>query len=142
MSTYKGKPVIVKVSPSQIADKFADLTVLQESIDKLPESERARLGQTRFEKDAIVIVNPQVGEMKFNIVERSESQIKMQADGMLPMAMLIQMSPKEDGAATEIVTSIDINLPAMLKPFVGPQIQKAADQFGVMMGNIASGNGI
>ena len=44
--------------------------------------------------------------------------------------------------STEVSTSIDIQLPAMLKPFLGPQIQKAADQFGVMMGKIASGQGI
>ena len=142
MSTYKGKPVRVDAPAADIAEKFADLTHLQASVDALPEAERQRIGQTRFEKDAIIIVNPQIGEMRFNVTERNDRQVKMQAQGMLPMAMLIDLPPVDDGAATEVVTAIDINLPAMLKPFVGPQLQKAADQFGVMMGRIATGRGV
>lgn len=141
MSTYKGKPVVVAATPESISEKFADLTVLQSNIDALPHAEREMLGQARFEKDAIVIVNPQVGEMRFNVVERDNSHIKMAAEGMLPMSMLVSLSPVGD-SSTEVSTSIDIQLPAMLKPFLGPQIQKAADQFGVMMGKIASGQGI
>ncbi len=80
--------------------------------------------------------------MQFKVVERNDKQIKMSADGMLPMSMLINMTPIENGERTEVSTSIDINLPTMLKPFVGPHLQKAADQFGVMMGKIAGGEGI
>lgn len=141
MSLYKGKAVTVNVPAVTIADKFGDLTALQSTVDQLPEAERAKIGQARFEKDAIVIVNPQVGEMKFKVVERNDRQIKMAAEGILPMSMIVEMKPLGDDL-TELTTSIDINIPVMLKPFVGPQIQKAADQFGVMMAKIAGGNGV
>ena len=32
---------------------------------------------------------------------------------------------------------VDIDIPAMLRPLIGPQMQKVADQFGSAMGNIA-----
>jgi hypothetical protein len=38
---------------------------------------------------------------------------------------------------TEVTTVIDVELPAMLRPFVGPKMQQAADQFGVLMSRLA-----
>jgi hypothetical protein len=43
---------------------------------------------------------------------------------------------------TEVTTDIDINIPAMLRPFIAPHMQRAADQFGELMGKVAAGNGI
>lgn len=142
MSSYKGKPVVVPVTAETISEKFADLTVLQQSVDTLPEAEREKIGQARFEKDAIIITNPQVGEMRFNVVERDNSHIKMESSALLPMSMVVSLKPTDNDNSTEVSTTIDIELPAMLKPFLGPQLQKAADQFGVMMGKIAAGTGI
>jgi hypothetical protein len=44
--------------------------------------------------------------------------------------------------STEVTTDIDINIPAMLRPFIAPHMQRAADQFGTLMAKVAAGNGI
>lgn len=137
MSTYTGKAVTIDVTPEVIAEKFGDLTALRHSVDALPAEQRAKLGDTHFEKDAIIIKNPQAGEIKFKVVERSPQLIKMVAGGLLPMQMLISLA--EDGpSSTKVCTTIDIDLPVMLKPFVGPYMQKAADHFGTLLANIAA----
>lgn len=135
MSTYKGKPVTVEATSQAIADKFADLTVLQNTVENLPEEQRKQLGNTRFEKDAIIINTPQAGEMRFQVVERSNQAVKMQAGGMLPMELNIALE-EVDATHTQVTTTINVELPMMLRPFVGPYMQKAADHFGALMAGI------
>lgn len=36
----------------------------------------------------------------------------------------------EDEASTRLTPRVDIDIPAMLKPFLGNKIQQAADKFG------------
>ena len=42
----------------------------------------------------------------------------------------------EAGTGTDVTPTIDVEVPAMLKPFVGPKMQQAADQFGAMLTNL------
>lgn len=125
-----------------IAEKFADLSVLQSRLDSLPEEQRGKLGAATFEKDAIIITNPQVGQVRFEVVERTPQAIVMQAQGLLPMQMRVDMQPDTNPDSTIVTTAIDIDLPLMLRPFVGPHMQKAADQFGSLIEQIATGNGL
>jgi len=141
MSEYKGKPVVVPLAAEVLAEKFADLSVMQTGIDQLPEEQRAKLGDTRFEKDAIVIKNPQVGEMRFAVVERTPSQIRMASDGVVAMEMKVKMTPQGE-SATELVTSIDVDLPFFIRPMVGPYLQQAADKMSEMIGKTAAGDGL
>ena len=39
--------------------------------------------------------------------------------------------------ATDVTTVIDVEIPAMLRPFVGPKLQQAADKFGEMISNLS-----
>lgn len=137
MTSYNGKPVTVNVPVQTIVDRFGDLTSLQNSIDKLPEEQRSRLGDTRFEKDAIVIKNPQAGEIRFQVTERTSEMIKMVSGGIMPMEMLISLQAIDERHTT-VTTTINIEIPLMLRPLVGPYLQKAADQFGTLMANITA----
>lgn len=130
MAQYKGKTVSVDAPATAIAQKFEDLTVLQSYVDKLPEDQRTKLGDVRFEHDAIVIKHPTVGEMAFRVVERSDRKISFKADGLLPFVMNIELDPIDGGTRTNVTTELDVEIPAMLRPLIGGKLQQVADVFG------------
>lgn len=141
MANYKGKPVTVNSSAQAIADRFSDLSALNSYVDKLPEAERQKIGDVEFEKDAISIKNPQIGSLRFAVTECSPKVIKLACASPIAMSLRVDLSPIDDNR-TEVATDIDINIPAMLRPFIAPQMQRAADQFGTLMAKVAAGNGI
>jgi hypothetical protein len=141
MAKYTGKTVKVASSAQEISEKFADLTVLSSVVDKLPESEREKIGKVTFETDAIIIANPQVGNLAFRVKERSANRVVMGASSPMAMELTVDLLPI-DATSTNVATTVDIDIPMMLKPMIGPMLQKAADQFGDLMGKIAGGNGI
>ena len=38
---------------------------------------------------------------------------------------------------SEVTSQIDVEIPAMLRPLVGPQLQKAADKFGELIAGLS-----
>lgn len=124
MSKYTAPTFRVDKPATEIADKFADLTALQPMLDKVPESEREKLGGVSFEPDSITIATQQVGNVKFRVVERNASSVKMVSEGSpLPIHMNIDMQPAD--AATDVTCGIEVDLPAMLRPMVAPHLNKA-----------------
>jgi hypothetical protein len=141
MANYKGKAVTVNSSAEAIANRFSDLSTLNEFVDQLPEAERQKIGDVAFEKDAISIKNPQIGSLRFAVTECSPSLIKLSCATPVAMALQVNLTPLTSDS-TEVTTDIDINIPAMLRPFIAPHMQRAADQFGTLMAKVAAGNGI
>lgn len=133
MSKYSGKPFTVAKPAAEIADKFADLTSLQAMIDKLPAEERDKLGDVELSKDSIAVNTKQVGQIKFRVVGRSPEKIEMVAEGTpVPASMgldLKALSPSE----TEAVCSIDLQIPAMLRPMVAPHLNKAVEMLSEVL---------
>ncbi len=141
MSQYKSKPTVVALAPEAIAAKFEDLSGLGEYVNHIPEAERAQIGDLAFERDAIVIKNPQIGEMKFTVTERSPQRIVFNANGMLPLALIVDLTGIDNNTRTEATTTVDVEIPAIVRPFIGGKIQQVADTFGDMMAKLAGGNG-
>lgn len=141
MSQYKSKPTIVALPPRDIAARFEDLSGLAQHVDKIPAEERAKIGDLSFERDAIVIRNPQIGEMRFNVVERSDNRVVFQANGMLPLQLIVDLKGIDDDTRSEVVTTVDVEIPAIARPFVGGKIQQVADAFGDMMAKLANNDG-
>lgn len=54
----------------------------------------------------------------------------------VPIILSVNLNEK-DTETTEVVTSIDVEMPAMLRPMVGPKLQEAANKFGDMIKNLA-----
>ena len=75
MATYKSKPVTVQQSAVAISDKFADLSTLEGALGDLPESERAKIGEVKFTADSLSIKTAQVGELKFQVTERTPERV-------------------------------------------------------------------
>lgn len=128
------------MAPEAISEKFADLSLFGEKIDSLPAEHRDKIGDIRFEKDAIVVKNPAVGELAFKVVERSPEKVVFRADGMLPLGLIIDLKGLDNNTATEVRTSLDVELPMMLRPLIGGKLQQVADGFGDFIAKLAQNN--
>lgn len=136
MAQYKSNPVTVARSADYISDKFADLSAFGAALDSMSPADRERIGDVKFEKDSITIDTKQVGTISFKVTERTPSRVVMNAVGSpVPLDLCVDLTAL--GAdATEIVTSIDVEIPAMLRPLIGGAMQKAVDQFGDLMAKL------
>lgn len=126
------------MSVETLFGKFDDLTALQGLLDKLPDDQRAKVGDVVFEKDSLAIKTPQVGEIKFVVKERiAPSKVVFgTASSPVPLTLTANFAPVGPDAST-VSAEADVEIPAMLKPFVGPQMQKATDQFGQLISQLA-----
>lgn len=141
MAKFTSAPATVPMPVEVLFEKFNDLTVMQEMLDKLPEEQRAKVGDVVFDKDSLSIKTPQVGEIKFVVKERvAYSKVVFgTASSPVPLTLTAHFAPTDDGCST-VSAEADVEIPAMLKPFVGPQMQKATDQFGQLISQIAKAN--
>lgn len=130
MATYKSKTFTIEKPADEIASKFADLRALSSVVESIPEEERQKIGDITFDADAIHLNANMLGQVSFNVVERTPHMIKMQAVGTpVPLTMDIKLDAK--GAdATEAQCALDVDIPMMLRPMVAPQLQKAVDMLG------------
>ena len=139
MAKYTGKEVDVNAPASQIAEKFEDLSLFGTYLEQIPPEERSKAGDISFERDAIVINNPTVGKMTFNVVERSPEKVVFGADGMLPLTVVVNFKPVGENE-TKVNTVLEIELPAMLRPLIGGKLQQVADMFGELIGKLVNGS--
>ena len=140
MAKYESKPVAVNQPIEALFDRFSDISLFQQRINEIPEEQRAKMGDVTFEADAICINTPQVGQLKFQVTERTApGHIVFSAVGSpIPLSMSIDITSLSE-TSSEVVTAIEVEIPAMLRPLIGGKMQEAADKFGEM---IAQLNGI
>lgn len=137
MSKFTSKPAIVDLSTAALDGKFADFSAMQAKLDELPEEKRRSIGDVSFTPDSIVIITPQVGTITLRAVERRPGMVRLQAEGApVPMGINISYTAAGDDKS-EVVGEMDVDLPMMLRPLVGPTLQKAVDQFGSIFASLA-----
>jgi hypothetical protein len=138
MATYKSKPARINRSANDLYSRFSDMTRLQSALDQLPEEQRKQVGDVVFTADSLKIVTPQVGEIAFVIKERIEpSKIVFgTASSPVPLTMEVDFNAVSE-TETDVVTRIDVEIPAIVRPMVGPQLQKAADKFGELISGLS-----
>lgn len=133
MATFSSKPSVIDRPASEVAEKFSDLTRMQAVLDRMPEDERAKVGDVKLTTDSIIIETAQVGQITLKVTERSEKRVVLEAIGSpVPLKLIVDLKPVSV-SSTEIVTSMDVEIPAFLKPMIGGAMQKAVDQFAVLM---------
>ena len=137
MAKYSSPATIVNRPATDLAAQFSDFRHLQAAMDRMPDSERAKVGDVEFTEDTITIKTPQVGDIRLRATERTPERIVMTAESSpVPMSMMVEFKPV--GAdRTEVTGALDVELPMMLRPLVGPTLQKAADQFGTLFAKLA-----
>lgn len=125
MSTYTAKPFSVDRSAETIAAKFDDLTALRPMLDKLSEEDRAKIGDLQLTPDTISVTAGPVGQVTFRVSERTPKRVALRAEGSpVPLVLGVDLNPTGPDS-TEVKCGIDVDLPMMLRPMVGPQLQKA-----------------
>lgn len=138
MARYTGSPATVNLPADKIAEKFSDMTVFADKIDNMPEDVRKRIGDLSFTRDTITMVSKQVGSIVFTVTECTDKVVRMSCTFPLRIELSLTLNPVEGQSdKTEVVTDVDINIPAMLRPIIGPQMQKVADHFGSALGHVA-----
>lgn len=142
MATYSSDKVTLNASAQSVFDKLSNLENLRGMLDKvpadrIPEDKRQMFENIRITPDTIEVPGGPMGSLTFRVTERkSPSLIKLQGEG-IPMAMslALHVTPKTD-ASCDAKVDLDIDIPMMLRPMIGGQIQKIADQFGDVLGAI------
>ncbi|MBD5379853.1 MAG: hypothetical protein HDR74_08220 [Bacteroides sp.] len=139
MAQYKGTPVVIDKSAEELFDRFSNLSFLQDKLSSLPEDMKAKVGEIKFEDDRLVLSTPQVGEICFVVKERRQPDLVVFSAEKSPVPIDMSVSFNKVGETqTEVTTSIDVEIPAIMKPLVGPHLQKAADKFGEVMSQLNS----
>ncbi|MFG6397158.1 MAG: hypothetical protein K1V89_07470 [Muribaculaceae bacterium] len=138
MATYKSTPKKIQRSAEDLFDTFSDFTNLQNSLDNLTDEQRKQIGDVHFTSDSISIVTPQVGEIEFHVTERQRPGRLVFGTKSSPVPMKMELDIKPlGGDFSEVTSQIDVEIPAMLRPLVGPQLQKAADKFGELIAGLS-----
>lgn len=138
MATYKSNPYSVERSAEDVFERFSDLSRLQVALDGLSEEQRRQVGDVEFTVDSIRIVTPQVGEVSFEIIERVRPEKVVFGTKSSPVPLTMEVRIASCGEATsEVHTVINVDIPAMLRPIIGPQLQKATEKFGELMGRLS-----
>lgn len=142
MAVYSSGDVTLNASATTVFDKLSNLENLQSMLDKvpadrIPEDKRQMFENIKITSDTIEVPGGPMGNLVFRVTERvAPSLIRLQGEGIpIEMALVLRVKPLTD-SSSQAGVDIDINLPAMLKPMVGGQIQKIANQFGDVLGAI------
>lgn len=138
MTKYTGKTSVVNLPATEISDKFADMSTFNDKLAGMPEDVRKHMGDLTFTRDSVCMDTKQAGKVVFKVTERDDRHIVLACSFPLPISLTLNLSPVADDASkTEVSTDVDIEIPAMLRPIIGPQMQKVADHFSTAMGSIA-----
>lgn len=138
MATFKSPKTEIGKSADELFDRFSDLSHLQTALDGLSPEQRSQVGDVEFTADSLKIVTPQVGAIEFTVVDRVRpSKIVFGTKSSpVPLSMELDIEPTGE-ASSSVQTLIDVEIPAMLRPLIGPQLQKAADKFGELISGLS-----
>ena len=142
MTTYSSGKVNFPASAQTVYDKLSNLENLKNLLDKVPadkvpEDKRQMFENLKITPDTIEVPGGPMGNLTLRLTEKvAPTLIKLQGEG-IPIALSLDMhiEPVSENSSSAKV-DINIDIPAMLKPMVGGQIQKMADQFGNVLGSI------
>ena len=113
MGKYTGKAVTVPFASSVIYQRVSNLSGLQQRLEELPEEQLKAVGDVNFVDDD-----------------------NFQAEtGVVPLNLIIEIEPEGD-SSSRLQTSIDVEIPMMLRPLVGGKMQEAADKFSEMIAQL------
>lgn len=142
MAVYSSGNVTLPASADKVFEKLSNLENLKGMLekvpaDRIPEDKRQMFENIRITTDTIEVPGGPMGNLVFRVVEReAPSHIKLKGEGIpVQMSLVLNVKPATDTTSIANV-DIDIDIPAMLKPMIGGQIQKIANQFGDVLGAI------
>ncbi|MDE5913073.1 MAG: hypothetical protein K2G81_05450 [Muribaculaceae bacterium] len=117
---------------------MSNLVGLHSRLEALPPEALAQVGDVEFiDADSFAINAPGLGRVVFNVTERVEPErVTLSADtGVVPLNLILELSELATDR-TELTSSIDVEIPMMLRPMVGGKMKEAADKFSEMIGRL------
>lgn len=139
MANYRSGDILLNGSAEEVYSKLSNLENLKSLLekvpaDRLPEDQRRALESLEVTQDSITFPGGPVGSLTLKMTEKVAPEfIKLEAENS-PVPLSLSMHIIKEGATqSKGYVDIDVAIPAMLKPMVGGQIQKMADQFGDML---------
>ncbi len=139
MTTYSSKPIEIPTSASDAYEKLTNLSAFQERIASLPDDIRAKVGDISFTEDTISFNGTPMGALVLKLSESiPDKRVAFTAQGA-PVQIVMSIELENKGAdKAEAISSIDVEVPAMLKPMIGPKLKEAAEKMGEMIKNLVS----
>lgn len=138
MATYKSKTSVVEKPIEELYDKLSNLSNLGAQLDNLPKDQLEKIGNVKFEDNQFIISTPQMGEIAFAVIEthKPDKIVFGTPKSPVPLQMIVNLHEVNE-TSTEVSTAIDVQIPAILRPMIGPKLQEAADKFGEMISNLS-----
>lgn len=117
MTTYSSKPAILDMPVETVYKHISDIAAYQEKINGLPDDIKKKIGNVAFDNDKITIKGAPMGDIELAVTERIENKRMALTAQKAPVPIIMSINLEEQGAdKTQVVTSIDVEMPAMLKP--------------------------
>lgn len=142
MAIYKSAEINLPASAETVFSKLSNLENLRSLLANVPEGsipadKKEMFDNITITSDSITVPGGPVGALTFKVTEKeAPNYIRLTGEGApIPMALAMHLSPV-DSNSSKAQVDIDIQIPAMLKPMIGGQIQKMADQFGQVLQSI------
>lgn len=140
MAKYTSQSVSINGAQTDVFNKISNLGAYQELLDKMPDDLRQKAGDVRFTDDAIIINANPVGEIRLEIIDKHELDlIKLKASNApVPMFLSLELAAESE-SVTKLVAAIEVEVPAIIKPMIGPKMQEAANQMATLVGRLFNG---
>lgn len=137
MAKYSSKPATLTIPIDVAFDRISNVSSFKERIEAIPAEQREKMGKVTFTENSITLSTSQIGELRFDVTERKEPNRIVFSSANSPVPLSLSMDLTEKSAnETEVVTTIDIEIPAMLRPMIGGKLQEAADKFTELISSL------
>lgn len=139
MANFKSEKTLINASAENVYEKLSNLENLKELLDKIPqeaipEDKKSLFNNVTITADSITIPGGPAGEIKLRMADKMPySLIGLTGEGT-PVAMSMQMEIQPVNTdSCDVTVSLDIAIPAMLKPMVAGPLKKVVDQFAAVL---------
>ncbi|MFG6426277.1 hypothetical protein [Lepagella muris] len=141
MATYNSEEISLMAPAGAVYSKLSNLDNLRSLLekvpaDKIPADKLEMFNSISVTPDSVTVPGGPVGALTFRMKEKVEpTLIKLAGEGLPPgiaLSLSLHITPEGESTSKAKVT-IDISIPAMLKPMVSGPLQKMADQFGQVL---------
>lgn len=139
MAEFKSKPVTIYAPAETVFGKLSNLENLKSLLENvpeesIPEDKRDLFNQIELTPETITIPGGPVGAITLRVTERvAPALVRLSGEGTpVPLHLALSITPL--GAdSCEAQVSIDLAVPAMLKPMISGPVQKMCDQFASVL---------
>ena len=136
MATYNSEEISLMAPAGAVYSKLSNLDNLRSLLEKVPADKLEMFNSISVTPDSVTVPGGPVGALTFRMKEKVEpTLIKLAGEGLPPgiaLSLSLHITPEGESTSKAKVT-IDISIPAMLKPMVSGPLQKMADQFGQVL---------